>query len=134
MNARLKNGSGGVRQPSPVDGDIMDHSFLRRLTMKTTMKTLTKIAASAAFGAAVVTAAVEPANAGVSVGIGIGVPGPAPVYHPDSRWCYWHPRACGAYAPGFVPVVGTFYTGRGWWDGHHWFHDRFWSHGGWRYR
>ena len=79
-----------------------------------------------------------PANAGVSVGIGIGLPGPAPAPHPG-RWCYWHPGACGYYrpgyyAPGFVPVVGTFYDGRGWWDGQAWYHDRFWGGGHWRYR
>ena len=104
--------------------------------MITTIKTLTKLGAVAALAAAAMTAVVEPANAGVSVGIGIGVPGPAPVYHPGSRWCYWHPRACGApyYGPAFVPVAGTFYAGRGWWDGHAWYHDRFRAGGHWRYR
>jgi hypothetical protein len=113
-------------------GDITD--LLRRLKMKTTMKTLTRIAAGAAIAATALTAVVEPASAGVSVGIGIGVPGPAPVYHPGGRWCYWHPRACGAPGPAFVPVVGTFYAGRGWWDGRTWYHHRYWGGGHWRYR
>jgi hypothetical protein len=31
-------------------------------------------------------------------------------------------------------VVGSFYPGRGWWDGHrYWWHRYAW-HGGWRYR
>jgi hypothetical protein len=105
--------------------------------MKTT-KTLTRLLAGAALAAAAMTAAAAPANAGVSVGIGIGVPGPAPVYHPypGGRWCYWHPRACHGpyYGPAFVPVVGTFYGGRGWWDGHAWYHHRYWGGGHWRYR
>ena len=80
------------------------------------------------------TAVALPANAGVSVGIGIGVPGPGPV-HRDRHWCYHHPGACRGYgppAPAFV--VGNFYPGRGWWDGHTWYHDRYRFHGGWRYR
>jgi len=112
--------------------------------MTKAMKTLTRFAACAAMAGAAMTAIVEPANAGVSVGIGIGVPGPAPAYHRDyrpdyrpdyrygSRWCYWHPRACAAPAPAFA--VGTFYPGRGWWDGHAWYHDRFMAGGHWRYR
>jgi hypothetical protein len=112
-------------------GDITD--LLRRLKMKTTMKTLTKLIAAAALATAALTAVAAPANAGVSVGIGIGVPGPGPVHH-GGRYCYYHPRACGAPGPAFVPVVGTFYAGRGWWDGHAWYHNRYHYHGGWRYR
>jgi len=102
----------------------------------TQIKTFTKLAAIAVLTAASMTALAAPANAGVNIGIGIGVPGPAPVYHRDRHWCYWHPRACGAYAPGPGPVfvAGTFYQGRGWWDGHSWYHDRFRFHGGWHYR
>lgn len=98
------------------------------------MKNLTKLCAVAALTAATVTALALPANAGVSVGIGIGVPGPAPVYHPypGGRWCYWHPGACAAPAPTFV--VGTFYPGRGWWDGHGWYRHRDWDHDRWHYR
>jgi len=103
------------------------------LTMKSTMKTLTRLVAAAALGAAATCAVAAPASAGVSVGIGIGVPGPGPV-HRDGRWCRWHPRACGAYAPGPAFVVGNFYQGRGWWDGHAWYHDRAWGHGHWHYR
>jgi hypothetical protein len=94
---------------------------------------LTRLVAGAAFAAAAMTAIVEPANAGVSVGIGIGLPGPAPApVYPRERWCYTHPGACGAPAPTFV--VGTFYPGHGWWDGHAWHHDRFWGRGHRRYR
>lgn len=99
-----------------------------------TMKTLTRLVACAALTAAAMTAIVAPANAGVSVGIGIDVPGSAPVYHPGGRWCYWHPRACAASGPAFLPVIGTFYAGRGWWDGHAWYHHRSWGSGHWRYR
>ena len=99
------------------------------------MKKLSKLAAAAALTAAALTAVAAPANAGVSVGIGIGVPGPGPIHRHD-RWCYYHPRACGAYAPGPGPafVVGNFYQGRGWWDGHAWYQHRDRWHGGWRYR
>jgi len=47
------------------------------------------------------------------------------------------------YGPGYGPgpvvgvpglVIGTFYPGRGYWDGHrYWAHRDHW-HGGWRYR
>lgn len=34
----------------------------------------------------------------------------------------------------YGPRVGVFYGGRGWWDGHRYWHDRYaWRHG-WRYR
>jgi hypothetical protein len=118
-------------------GEIIN--LARRLQMNRT-KTLTRLIAGTALAAAAMTALAAPANAGVSVGIGIGIPGLAPVAPPPpppgGRWCYYHPGACGAYGPGpgFVPVVGTFYAGRGWWDGHAWYHDRFRFHGGWRYR
>ena len=36
-------------------------------------------------------------------------------------------------APG-VPVIGTFYGGRGYWDGHRYWGHRYAWHGGWRYR
>jgi hypothetical protein len=35
--------------------------------------------------------------------------------------------------PGRV-VVGTYYPGRGWWDGHRYWVHRYHWHGGWRYR
>jgi hypothetical protein len=103
--------------------------------MKTTMKSLTRLGAAAALSIAAMTAVAAPASAAISVGIGIGVPGPGPVHH-GGRWCYYHPRACGAYGPGPGPafVVGNFYQGRGWWDGHAWYHDRVWGRGHWHYR
>ena len=111
--------------------------------MKNTMKSLTQLVAAAALGTAAMTAIAAPANAGVSVGIGIGVPGPAVVAPPPRgpHWCYRHPGACRGYGPAYGPpppvpafVVGNFYQGRGWWDGHSWYHDRYRFHGGWRYR
>jgi hypothetical protein len=39
-----------------------------------------------------------------------------------------------AVVVGGVPVLGVFYHGRGYWDGHrYWAHRDHW-HGGWRYR
>lgn len=35
-------------------------------------------------------------------------------------------------APGLV--IGNFYAGRGWWDGHRYWHERYRDGGGWRYR
>jgi hypothetical protein len=40
-----------------------------------------------------------------------------------------HPRYYGRR-----PVVGVYYHGRGWWDGHRYWHNRYRWHGGWRYR
>ena len=31
-------------------------------------------------------------------------------------------------------IVGNFYQGRGYWDGHRWYQNRYRHHGGWRYR
>ena len=31
-------------------------------------------------------------------------------------------------------VVGRFYNGRGYWDGHRWYQNRYRHHNGWRYR
>lgn len=54
----------------------------------------------------------------------------------------WHRGPYGHCRPnggpnGAVPgpaVVGVYYPGRGWWDGHrYWWHRYSW-HGGWRYR
>jgi hypothetical protein len=98
------------------------------------MKTLNKILIGAAMAAAAATSAL-PASAQVHVGIGIGLPGPVVGPPPHSRrWCYRHPGACGGpvVAPAFV--VGNFYPGRGWWDGHTWYQHRDHWHGGWRYR
>ncbi|MBE7219138.1 MAG: hypothetical protein INR64_11765 [Caulobacteraceae bacterium] len=38
----------------------------------------------------------------------------------------------GPVAPG--PAIGVFYGGRGWWDGHRYWANRYRWHGGWRYR
>ena len=32
------------------------------------------------------------------------------------------------------PAIGVFYGGRGWWDGHRYWGNRYRWHGGWRYR
>ena len=49
------------------------------------------------------------------------------------RNAYGHCRPNGvAVAPGLV--IGNFYAGRGYWDGHRYWHHRFHDHGGWRYR
>jgi hypothetical protein len=37
-------------------------------------------------------------------------------------------------APGGAFVIGNFYPGRGYWDGHRWYQHRDRWHGGWRYR
>lgn len=37
-----------------------------------------------------------------------------------------------AVAPGLI--IGNFYAGRGWWDGHRYWHERYRYSGGWRYR
>lgn len=30
-------------------------------------------------------------------------------------------------------IIGHFYAGRGYWDGHQYWHHRHWHHGGWHY-
>jgi len=106
------------------------------------MKNLMKLAVGAAMLGGLAVTAAAPASAGVSVGVGIGVPGPAygPAY-PHRAWCYHHPRRCGYapgyYGPGYVgpaPVIGVYYSNRGWWDGHRYWAHRYAWHGGWRYR
>ena len=79
-----------------------------------------------ALAAGVTVAAVGPANAAEGCGRGFHrgpygrcIPnrGPGPV----------------AVAPGGL-IVGNFYRGRGYWDGHRYYHNRYRDHGGWRYR
>ena len=41
-------------------------------------------------------------------------------------------RGAVAVAPGLV--IGNFYAGQGYWDGHRYWHHRDRWHGGWRYR
>ena len=50
--------------------------------------------------------------------------------------CFPNGRGYGrGYGPGGpVLVVGNFYPGRGYWDGHRYYHNRFRNGGGWRYR
>ncbi|CAM3158156.1 hypothetical protein SPAN111604_07350 [Sphingomonas antarctica] len=45
-----------------------------------------------------------------------------------------HCHAIGRWAGNNAWVVGRFYTGRGYWDGHRWYQNRYRHHGGWRYR
>lgn len=78
----------------------------------------------AAIAASTVIAALAPAEAAQGCGRG---------FH---RGPYGHCRPNGpAAAIGIGPlVIGTFYPGRGYWDGHrYWAHRDRW-HGGWRYR
>jgi hypothetical protein len=48
------------------------------------------------------------------------------------RGPYGHCRPNGG--PGGAWVVGNFYPGHGYWDGHRWYQHRDRWHGGWRYR
>jgi hypothetical protein len=100
------------------------------------MKTLAKLAVGAALIGSLGLSSV-PANAGVHVGVGVGVPvgyyGPA---YRHRAWCRHHPRACYHRGPGVVvstPVIGVYYGGRGWWDGHRYWRHRHRIHGHWRY-
>lgn len=80
-----------------------------------------------ALAAAAVFAAVAPADAAQGCGRG---------FH---RNAYGHCRPNGPVGPGAAIavgplVIGTYYQGRGYWDGHrYWAHRDRW-HGGWRYR
>jgi len=78
------------------------------------------ILATIAAGAAL--AAIAPAEAAQGCG---------PGFHRDYYGrCF--PNGPVAYGP--APVIGVFYGGRGWWDGHRYWHHRDRWHGGWRYR
>ena len=50
----------------------------------------------------------------------------------------YHGRCIPNHGPrhyyGRAPVIGVYYHGRGWWDGHRYWHHRYRWHGGWRYR
>lgn len=80
-----------------------------------------------ALAAAAIFAAVAPADAAQGCG---------PGFH---RGVYGHCRPNRGPAPGVgiavgPLVIGNFYAGRGYWDGHrYWAHREHW-HGGWRYR
>jgi hypothetical protein len=79
---------------------------------------------AAALAAGVALTAFAPADA--SQGCGRG-------FH---RGPYGHCRPNGGsgvvVAPGLV--IGNFYRGRGYWDGHRYFQQRYRYHNGWRYR
>lgn len=49
------------------------------------------------------------------------------------RGYYGHCRSNYGRGPGPL-VVGNYYHGRGYWDGHRYYHNRYRFHGGWRYR
>jgi hypothetical protein len=58
-------------------------------------------------------------------------PNGGPYYHPYAR------RVVVARPVGVVirtPVVGVYYRGNGYWDGHRYWGHRYAWHGGWRYR
>ncbi len=77
-----------------------------------------------ALTAGVALAAVSPADAAGGCGRG---------FHPGP---HGHCRPNGG-GPAFVApglVIGNFYAGRGYWDGHAYRHHRERFHGGWRYR
>jgi hypothetical protein len=77
----------------------------------------------AALGATAMFAALAPAEAAQGCGPGF------------YRGPYGHCRPNEAVGVRVGPlVIGTFYPGRGYWDGHrYWMHRERW-HGGWRYR
>lgn len=53
--------------------------------------------------------------------------------HRDWRgWCVPNGPRLVAGPP--VPLVGIYYSGSGWWDGHRYWRDRYYSHHRWRYR
>ena len=77
----------------------------------------------AALVATTVFAALAPAEAAQGCGRG---------FH---RGLYGHCRPNGAPAVRVGPlVIGTFYPGQGYWDGHRYWQNRERWHGGWRYR
>jgi hypothetical protein len=80
--------------------------------------TLLAIAAAACF------AAISPAEASGGCGIGFHR-GPYGYCRPDGRPVVVVPVG---------PAYGTFYPGRGYWDGHRYWVHREWWHDGWRYR
>ncbi len=78
----------------------------------------------AALAAGVALSAVSPAVAADGCGRG---------YHrgPHGR-CHPNGGVGVAIAPGLV--IGNFYRGQGYWDGHRYWHNRYRDHNGWRYR
>jgi len=82
------------------------------------------LAAALLAGAATIASAV-PANAAEGCGRGYHR-GPAGHCRPN------YGRGPVVVAPGLV--VGNFYHGRGYWDGHRYWQNRYRYHDGWRYR
>jgi hypothetical protein len=93
------------------------------------MRLLTMLALSA--GAALAVASAAQAEGGCGPGFHRG---PGGACHPNG------PRGPVVVGPGPVVVapgrwvVGTYYPGHGYWDGHRWWTHRYSYHGGWRYR
>jgi hypothetical protein len=85
------------------------------------MKRLLALALAA--GTAVV--ALSPADAAGGCGRGFH-PGP------HGHRCFPNGRGPG-FGPGGPLVIGQMYPGRGYWDGHRYWHNRRHDHGGWRY-
>ena len=88
------------------------------------------LALALAAGAAVV--AMSPADAAGGCGRGFH---PGPYGHrcfPNGGPGYGRGPGPVVVAPGLV--VGNFYGGRGYWDGHRYYQHREQWHGGWRYR
>lgn len=85
------------------------------------------LAAALLGGAAILTAAAADARDGCGRG---GFRGPGGRCHYNRG--YDRGRGPVAVAPGLV--IGNFYRGRGYWDGHRYYQRRERHHGGWRYR
>ncbi len=67
----------------------------------------------------------------------------APAIAADGCGRGYHRGPRGGCRPNFVPgprvvapglVIGNFYRGHGYWDGHRYWQHRYRHHGGWRYR
>jgi hypothetical protein len=87
------------------------------------MKKIAKLAMGAALLGGLALGA-APADAGVAVGINLG----------GGHGCWHRHYRCGGPVIVAGPRIGVFYGGRGWWDGHRYWHHRERWHGGWRYR
>ena len=79
----------------------------------------------AAIAAGTALAALSPAQAAGGCG---------PGFHPGPYGHRCFPNGGPGYARGPGPVIGTYYSGRGYWDGHRYWHHRDRGPGGWRYR
>ncbi len=93
-----------------------DHNELEEVYMKRTIFGIVAVAAMLGM--------VPMANAAQGCGAGWHR-GPHGRCHPNRRPI--------VVVPGRI-VIGTYYPGRGWWDGHRYWAHRYHGHGGWRYR